>query len=342
MRMKTIKYGLMATLVIMSLSLSAQTRIFGDWGSNYRPEKNKINKAGLYTDQYDGVRHLAGLQVDGGYSMFISKSDVMSMRPGGYTAGASLLYTYLNGIFFIQTGVGVRWQDVKNTVSDQFDSKDLQDAAGTNMHMTYDFKNRIDESRMLYLQVPLYVGGYARGFYFMIGPKFYMPLYGSTQLDLTATSIGHYDKYIGDMEEMDNHGMRKDVPLTPDQRNQPALKLKIDVAAVVELGYEFAFSNKGLQGYRKSTMLDQRLRIGAFAEMGILNISPKTDLPLNGVPDSSPYDFQSFQYNHVISTANVSSVHNLFAGIRISYFFFSNLTKEKCLLCGSNGMVTPW
>jgi hypothetical protein len=60
------------------------------------------------------------------------------------------------------------------------------------------------------------------------------------------------------------------------------------------------------------------------------------------VPDSSPYDFQTFRYNHVLSTGQVGSVHSLYAGIRLTYFFFGVQTKEKCLLCGARGSISPW
>ena len=160
-------------------------------------------------------------------------------------------------------------------------------------------------------------------------------------LNMVVSSTAKYDDYIGPIEEMDNHGIRKEVPLTPDQQKGEALKLKIDVLGVIEAGYEMAFSNKGKPGYHRSNMNDQRLRIGAFAEMGILNITPKTKKALYDVPASSAYDFQTFTYNHVLSTGQIGSTHNFFAGIRITYFFFGVQSKEKCLLCDTHGLISP-
>lgn len=336
------RYVILALMLLLVLPMAAQTRIYGDWGKGYKKEKFKANAAGLYTDQYDGVHHLVGLQVDGAYSTFLNQSKLMKTSPGGYGLGLSLQYAYLNGPFFVQTGVGLRWQDVKNGVVDQQYQRDATDAAGMLSHMTYDFHQRTDEARELYAQVPIYIGGYIRGAYIMGGLKVSMPIWGDTRLDMLTTSTARYDGYIGPIEEMDNHGIRKDVPLTPDQQQGQKLDLKLDVLGVLEAGYELAFSNKGRPGYHRANMKDQRLRIGAFAEIGILNIAPKTKLPLYNVPEASPYDFQTFEYNHVLSTGQVSSAHNLFAGVRLTYFFFGVQTKEKCLLCGSRGMVTPW
>lgn len=342
MRMKSRKYFLVSVLLLSTVTVLSQTRIYGDWGKNYKKETQKVNKSGLYTDQYDGVHHLLGIQVDVGYSTFLTSSHVMQSAPGGYTTGASLQYAYLNGVFFLQTGVGVRWQDVKNKVTDQSVQRDAYDATGTLAHMTYDFVNRVDQSRAMYVQVPFSIGAYIHGFYGSIGAKFTMPLLGATHLSLTASSTAKYDGFIGPLEEMDNHGIRKDVPLTPDQQKGERLNMGIDVTGMVDIGYELAFSNKGLPGYRERNMMDQRLRIGLFAEIGIMNIAPRTNLSLNEVPEASPYDFQTFQYNHVASTKSVISMHNLFAGLRVTYFFFGYQSKEKCLLCGSRGKVTPW
>lgn len=336
------RYFAVGLLLLAALGLSAQTRLYGEWGNNYKKPKSKANQAGLYTDQYDGVHHLVGMQVDGAYSTFLQQSALMQTKPGGYALGFTLQYAYLNGPFFLQTGVGIRWQDVKNNVTDQLYQRDAIDAAGSLSHMTYSFYGRTDQARTVYAEVPFYIGGYFRGFYIMGGPKVSVPIWGDTRLDMLVTSTARYDGYIGPVEQMDNHGIRKDVPLTPEQQQGKELGLKIDVLGVLEAGYELAFSNKGRPGYHRANMRDQRLRIGAFAEVGILNIAPKGKNVLYEVPEFAPYDFQGFKYKHVLTTGQVGSVHNLYAGIRLTYFFFGHQTKEKCLLCGPHGAVSPW
>lgn len=336
------RYLLLALVVLSALSAAAQTRLYGDWGSNYKKPKFKVNNAGLYTDQYDGVHHLVGIQVDGAYSTFFHAREVATNAPGGYSVGAAFQYAYVNGTFLVQTGVGVRFQDVKNRVFDQKYMRESFDVVGAVNQMTYDFTQRTDEMRELYVQVPLFVGGYIRGFYLLGGPKLSIPVWGNTKLDLLTTSTATYKGYIGTMQEMDNHGIRREVPLTPDQRNREALKLRLDLMGVFEFGYELAFSNKGGQTYHRTNMVDQRLRIGAFAEIGILNVAPRTEQPLNEVPETAPYDFQDFQYNHVYSTGMISSLHNFYAGLRLTYIFSGIQTSEKCLLCGSRGLVSPW
>ena len=337
------RYSYIIVLVLLSLSAVAQTRIAGDWGNEYKKKpKFKANDAGLYTDQYDGVHHLVGMQVEGAYATNFQSSKLMSVGPGGYALGFSLQYAYLNGPFFIQTGVGARWRDVTNRVTDQAYTLELTDAAGVKNYMTYSFEQRADEARTIYAQVPFYIGGYFRGAYVMGGLKVQIPVWGDTRLNMLVSSKAQYPGYIGPIEQMDNHGIRREVPLTPDQQNGKALKSKVDVLAVFECGYELAFSNKGRPGYHRANMRDQRLRIGAFAEIGILNSAPNTKEPLYEVPEASLYDFQTFHYNHVLSTGKVSTTHDFYAGLRLTYFFFGEQTKEKCLLCGRFGTVAPF
>ncbi|MBR6017812.1 MAG: hypothetical protein IK073_04265 [Paludibacteraceae bacterium] len=336
------KYIAVGLLLLTAVGAVAQTRLYGDGGNYYKKQKSKTNQAGLYTDQYDGVHHLVGLQVDAAFSTFLQQTNLMSTRPGGYGLGLTLQYAYLNGPFFLQTGIGIRWQDVRNNVADQQFQRDAVDATGTLNHLTYTFHDRTDQTRNVYAEVPFYIGGYIHGFYVMVGPKLSLPVWGDTRLSLLTTSTARYDGYIGPVGEMDNHGLRKDVPLTPEQQQGEALQLKLDVLGVVELGYELAFSNKGRPGYHRSNMRDQRLRIGAFAEIGMLNIAPKQSKVLYQVPEYAPYDFQEFTYNHVLTSGQVGSVHNLYAGLRLTYFFFGHQSKEKCLLCGAHGTVSPW
>lgn len=330
----------MALLLLTTLSAVAQTRFSAEWGSHYKKPKYKVNNAGLYTDQYDGVHHLVGLQVEGAYSSSFQSGKLMSTAPGGYTIGLTLQYAYLNGPLFIQTGAGLRWRDVKNRIEDQQYTRESVDATKMHYHMTYSFTQRTDEARAICAQVPFYIGGYFRGFYVMGGPKVSIPFWRDTRLDMLVSSVAHYDGFIGPIEEMDNHGIRREVPLTPNQKQGKALQMRVDLLGVLECGYELAFSNKGKPGYHRSNMHDQRLRLGAFAEIGVLNIAPGTKEVLYSVPDSSPYDFQTFQYNHILSTGKVPTAHDFYAGIRITYFFFGQQTKEKCLLCGTHGKVS--
>ena len=50
------KIYIIALLLLTVATAVAQTRIQDEWGRQYKKPKFKANAAGLYTDQYDGVR----------------------------------------------------------------------------------------------------------------------------------------------------------------------------------------------------------------------------------------------------------------------------------------------
>ena len=341
MKLRITHITAVALLLLLPLLSVAQTRVRNDYSSNTdrvrAASSKRVNHSGLRTTAYDGVHHLVGLHVDGGYSAMFGNMPVMHTAPGGYTAGFGLDYSYTGRGLILQTGVGIRWQDVRN----RFDNDSLvvdpaMDSEGVPYRLKYDFTDRYDRSRNIYVQVPVLAGMYFYNFYFLAGLKFSAQLAGWTRTDTYVSTTASYDRYIGIWEEMDNHGIRKDVE---ESRDGEALKLKFDLMGTAEIGYEWAMGNYGKKGYKKQNAKDYRLRLSAFLECGLLDISPNTKLSVYKIPDETPYDFSTFEFNHHLSTAQAADYHfrNLFAGIRLSFFFFGYQSTEKCILCGPLG-----
>lgn len=341
-------------LLLVAFVAQAQTRIFTERKLHtHHNSQRKISASGLRTTQYDGIHHLLGIYADGGYSTFINNVGVNKVLPFGYTAGAGLLYNYNKERFLLQTGIGFRWQQVTDTVAPlTLWHRQTPDSWGKLYDLRHDFYGRFDKASTLYLQVPLLVGGYVYGrLYLLGGVKFNMALYGFSDVSATCTTTGYYldasgqSYYIGPQGQMDNHGLRRDVPL---QRHSGMIDWGLDVLGEFEIGYEFPFNDRGRTDYMKSKMeKDIRLRIALFAEAGVLNICPRKHNPLYVVPDTREqglYDFDTYSLPHVFMSeaASGASVHNLFAGLRVSFFFFGYQSKEKCLLCGPRRKEKVW
>lgn len=325
---------------LLSVPLLAQTRL---WSSTLEGEKrlrdHSLSSIGLRTTQYDGVHHLIGISVDAAYSALLTNMPYVTQTPGGYGVGLGLHYAYLNGKLLVQLGADVRWQDVQNKQSDIcIERKDI-DTWGIPFDLKYDIVNRSDKSRNLYVEVPLQAGFIMiGGCYVLIGPKLNFQVYGSTySSNITTTTARYPDRYIGVFEEMDNHGIRKEVPLNVKHEK---LNFKFNVMASAEVGYEFGISTKGYRSYRKNDTDDYRLRIAGFVDIGLLNIMPKGDAPLYNIPEETRYDFATFEFNHPFSTIDAQnySLHNLFTGVKLSFFFYGYQSQEKCILCGSRGI----
>lgn len=328
-------------MLVLPLMVAAQTRITNDNSRNtdkLRSSSSKrINGDGLRTTAYDGVHHLVGMHLDGGYSAFFGNVPEMTTGPGGYTVGFGFDYSYTGNGLIIQTGLGLRWQDVQNKFgADSLIVDPVTDSEGIDFRLRYDFTDRMDRSRNIYLQVPVLAGMYFYNFYFLAGIKLNMQVAGWTQPSLNVTTTADYDRYIGIWEEMDNHGMRKEVEQI---RSNEGLELKFDLMASCEIGYEWAFGNYGKKGYRKQKAKDYRLRLGAFLDIGLLDICPNTKKDPYKVPAESRYDFSTFEFNHMLSTSMAADYHfrNLFTGVRLSFFFFGYQSTEKCILCGPLG-----
>ena len=332
-------YGI-ALLLFVSMTAVGQTRALNEHSKNDRLQSSSgkhVNGSGLRTTTYDGVHHLLGIHVDGGYSKMFGNMPNVLNTPGGYTAGLGFDYSYTGRGLIIQTGIAVRWQDARNKVlKDSLVVDPIKDSQGTPFRLQYDFTDRVETARNMYVQVPVLVGTYFYGAYFLGGVKLNLQLLGSTQSKVNVTTTATYDKYIGTWEEMDNHGIRKEVE---EVYSGSKLNLKFDVMATAEVGYEWSLGNYGKKGYRKQAAKDYRVRLGAFVEMGLLDIMPKGDKQSYIIPAESRYDFCTFEFNHIFSTLEATHYHvrNLFTGVRLTFFFYGKQSTEKCILCGPLG-----
>lgn len=313
----------------------------GKSGFSTREVEDKTDALfGTHTSLYSGSHHLFGLSLEGSWSSFISPMPQTSNTPGGGSAGLHLLYEYQYSGFLVQTGVGASYQRVFTPIADTaIYHEHMVDPWGGEFTLKHYFHDRQDEAQQIYIQLPLYFGRYFFGTqgigYFLAGVHFNYAVWGNTRQTLIGTTTGMYEKYVGIWEEMDNHGFRKDVPI---EREGSQLKLKFDIMAHGEVGYEYN-TQQGAKDYRMRPMdrLDGRIRFAAFVDFGILNSCPNTDNPFYYTPEETIYDFPTYEMEHVFSTEDAKKfwMRNLFVGVRIS-FLFGLEPEERCILCD------PW
>lgn len=300
--------------------------------SNRKPDRN-----GLLTGTYSQEHHLFGVYADGAYSAFFSDLPIAQIDKGfGY--GGGICYEYQRYYFKMQLGFGLRYQDVTNLVAEtMFTDDEVQDARGYPYHLHYHFYDRVDHATNLHMQMPILFGAGYNNWYFLAGVKLNMTLahIGRTDMYASGTTAGTYDQYLGYFYEMDNHGLRKNVPIECHSR---CLKLKKDVLASFETGYEYAKNFKYGTRYtpKKGTIHSEyRLRIAAFVDYGLLNIMPDTDNPLYHIPEDFKWDFPTYSANHVFSSHEAlgQSLHNFYAGIKLTVLFGFYID-HPCRLCG--------
>lgn len=293
---------------------------------------------GIISRRFTGDRYLFGLYLDGGYSALVSPKINMKDQMG-WDVGGGLVFEFEKKTFWVQTGVGINFQQIKAIFPDDSLMFTNVSDSWTGRHdnyvydLTYGVTNRKDVISDLTIQVPLLMGVRYFGFYWGAGPKVSLNIAGNVRTIAQLTTIADYERYIGVYGEMDNHGWRKLVDVNSKADWQRA---KIDILASTELGYEWSSKETRIGNgmYRNKDVHEWRVRIGAFADFGILNICPKKTLPLIDVPTDYRYDFIKVKLNSPLVTQNFNDTwaRNLTAGIKITILYGYRI-KETCRLC---------
>ena len=365
-----------------SASSRAERNLSKVKGFSSKDANKSRNALGLHSSTYTGSGHYLGFSVDGGWSTFLTNIQGVQSTPGGWAANGKFLYEFHTGNFFLQTGVGVGIQRVttpvktellpgssseflngfsNQEVGKQYPIADPYD--GARFHMKHVFSERSDMAELYYAQLPVNFGYYISSQggvgYVMLGAQINYAFGGKTSASATCTSYAVSEKYIGVFEEMDNHGFRKDVPITSEGGKLP-IRLGnsnvegLDIVGHIEGGYEFN-TFQAIPQYRstKADNMDCRLRLAAFIDISLPSISPKGtsklyDLNINEaetdpakieVQQRGLYDFHTFKMNHVLTTdvadGNKLWVRNFTIGVRFT-LLFSLKPQQRCVLCD------PW
>ena len=107
-------------------------------------------------------------------------------------------YRIFHNNFLFSVGVEGMYELNTNRMENHDEAIPMIDTEGDlfQMHLHVD-KSR-DLSHMVNLNIPLLMGGEWGRFYFMIGPKFSINLYGATSSSANVTTYGEYERYYDD------------------------------------------------------------------------------------------------------------------------------------------------
>lgn len=327
-----------ALLCLLSTPFYAQKRadLLGGGGTNFSDRKKDNN--GLLTGVHSEVLHLFGIYAEGAYSSVLFTNADMSTMPSGYAYGGGFCYEFQYYSFKTQIGLGLQIQDHITHVYDVtlYDHQ-VSDAWGYPYHLKYDFRERVDTCRNVHVQIPLLFGYGAKNVYGMAGVKLNFNAYRYTGIKAIGSTTATYDQFLGTFEEMDNHGLRKDVPIKFS--SQTIFAKPVSVLASVEIGGEWGSKYHPIVSrmrLRTSEELQKniqwRVRIAAFCDFGITTarMRPTVD-ELVTIPHDSKWDFCTFKMNHVLSV-NQPFCSDFYAGIKVTAFV-GFLPYIKCVLC---------
>jgi len=212
------------------------------------------------------TNHFVSLHGDAGYSALLHT--IAGQRPAaGMNMNIGFDYRLFHNDFLFSVGVEGMYElnanhmDALDVVIPMIDTEgDLFD-----MHVHVD-KGQ-DLTHMANLNIPILVGGEWKRFYFMVGPKISLNLYGATSSKAQITTYGSYERYYDDFYEMPNHqfasGQHMSSAVLP-------LKWNMNIMAHLEIGGRVGHMFKHQQFRLNPDKI--RMYVAAYVDFGLLNL----------------------------------------------------------------------
>lgn len=219
-----------------------------------------------YTPLAPEVSHFISLHGDLGYSAMLH--NIADQKPStGMNTNIGVDYRLYHNHFLFSAGLEGMYQ-MNINLMDKLDvtipmldtERDLFD-----MHVHVD-KSR-DMTHMVNVNVPLLFGGEWKRFYFLLGPKISLNVYGMTSSSAQFTTYGEYDRYYDDFYEMPNHQFMSDREM---KSGSLPISWNMNIMAHAEIGGRIGHMFKTKQFRIRPDKV--RMYLAAYVDFGLLNI----------------------------------------------------------------------
>ncbi len=224
---------------------------------------------GAYTRLTPETYHFVSLHGDVGHSALLHT--VEGMKPStGFNGNLGVDYRLFHNNFIFSVGVEGMYELNVNSMDEMDVSIPMMDTEGElfDMHVHVD-KSR-DLAQMVNLNIPLLFGGEWGRFYFMVGPKVSLNMWGVTSSHAEVTTYGEYDKYYDDFYDMPNHQFESD-----QYMGSAVLPLKwnFNIMAHAEIGGRIGHMFKHKQFRLNPDKV--RMYLAAYMDFGVLDVHIK-------------------------------------------------------------------
>lgn len=280
-------------------------------------------------------RHYFTTSLSGAYVMPVGNYEHLNSfnaLSGNLALGYEMEYRNL----LIQTGVGVQLNHYQILAEKYTTSLTTWDSQGTEMRYTYFFTDRKDKAMTTSVSVPLLVGGRWSYFYFLAGVMNTIRVQQSGSAYVSLSCSGKYNRYIAELEKMDNHAFYSDETLT-NNYSDPCVQALYQLSPYLELGADFCTGGNTQNVYRRNTNQEIRVRVAGYVQCGLLNEQKKCDYQLPYIVDStSPYDMQKIQIPALMDNDYIvgDQLRQLAFGIKVTVLFHMVGTAKHCVSCG--------
>ena len=254
----------------------------------------------------------------------------------GWGEGITLQYQYRRRHFLLSIGAALSGEHPRvGVVEEYYKSPLMKDTRGLEFIYLGALKDRTDLSSTLWFHTPVMMGFEIQPFYMMVGAEYSLSITSWThQTGQMAAAADYRRRYYDDyIDDMFTHGYHDYEPVS----SRGVMKYKNDMRLLAEIGgtVRVGRSDKGL---------DKLLRIGTFAEIGMMNVldnSPtQTITTKRDKTEWDPTQYLHVSMNHIYSVTDtkVGPLRNIVVGVRVTYFLpvgGRQLPKRhKCLTCG--------
>lgn len=192
-----------------------------------------------------------------------------SKIPSGVAPTIGVGYRFYRNGMILQTGVEGQYAWMKCVMPFEVHQQRMLDADANRepFMMTATVSDRRENYTMMNVQVPLYLGYEKEYWYVLAGVTVGLNVYGKATSWGTMTTQAAYERLIGVMEGMPNHGLTKiDV-----ESGERSFRTNTNMMAHVEAGGRLDKANHK-KGFKPTNHL-HRLYLGVFVDYGFLNVN---------------------------------------------------------------------
>lgn len=252
-----------------------------------------------------------------GYSML--QTSLPNAMPHGALGGAvGLGYEFRNSGLWANVGVQMSFHRSSLAIDEYTYEYPGLDTQGKDVTLQYRV-NQTDEMEWNYVDVPMLVGYYIRGFHVGAGVKVSYALNPVTRSRGTYSLSGLYDTYAEPFHDMPDRGYTD-----YDFDNRVANQLKVGASLIGEIGYDL------LSSMPTRSRICNVLKLAFYFEYGLNNQTRKWETPQDRIvpaENTNPTPATKMIVNPYVNTfANPGRTVPFFTGVKLTYMIGGSRT----------------
>lgn len=257
------------------------------------------------------------LHGDLGYSALLHTMPNQKTASGfNPTIGVDCRVYYNNFLFSV--GVEAMYQLNTFSISPFNDTIPMRDTEGNDFRMIAQVGKPRDLTHMVNLNIPILFGGEWGRFYFLVGPKVSLNLYGAASSSAVYETYADYTRAYDDFHDMPIHQLESDQLMSSN--TLPLKWEQMNIMAHAEIGARFNRMHRHKQFRNNPDKI--RMYLAAYVDYGVLNIY-KSYTGAEWYGHGNAGEALQFTLRPVITTkfADNAQFNNLNVGIKYTIAF---------------------